>query len=85
MTGMSCSGKPGTSAFTVAVVPGAGVADSVKPVVSGTGDDAEPAGDDADDGVDVPVGDGAAEPSDDGVHAEAATATPTASRANPRD
>ncbi|MFJ6454162.1 MULTISPECIES: hypothetical protein [Micrococcaceae] len=91
MTGINCSGKPGTRAFTVAVAPGAGVADSVAVAVSGADADAE-AEPDPDaagvDGVDcdeASVGEGAAEPPEGGVHAEAATATLAASRANPRD
>lgn len=88
MTGMSCSGKPGTSAFTVAVASGAGWGVSVNAVVSGEA--VEPEGDDGvgaavDDGEDALVSDGAAVPPGDGVHAEAAKATLTASRANPRD
>ena len=78
--------------MTVAVALASGALDSVKPVVSGEGvllaGDAVPAGDGADEAdVDeaAPVGDGPAEPLGDGVHAEAATATLTASRANPRD
>ncbi|WP_315973383.1 hypothetical protein [Paenarthrobacter sp. JL.01a] len=95
MTGISFSGNPGTSALTVAVAFGSGVVDSVKPVVSGEGsllgDEALPVGDTLPDGdgvevdEDAPDDDGAAEPPVDGVHAEAATATLTASRANPRD
>lgn len=89
MTGISCAGKPGTSAFTVAVVSGAGAGDSVNVVVSGEAVDPETDGD----GVDVawvdaeaaPDVDGAAVPPGDGVHADAAKATLTASRANPRD
>lgn len=92
MTGMSFSGNPGTSALTVAVALASGALDSVKPVVSGAGvllaGEAVPAGDGADEADEdeaAPVGDGPAEPLGDGVHAEAATATLTASRANPRD
>ncbi|WP_429390632.1 hypothetical protein [Paenarthrobacter sp. TE4293] len=86
ITGMSFSGKPGTSAFTVAVAPGAGVADAVDAAVPAADAELEPVGDDdADDGDEESVGEGAAEPPGDGVHAEAATATLTASRANPRD
>ena len=88
ITGMSCSGKPGTSAFTVAVASGAAAGVSVNEVVSG--DAVEPEADDdgvgvADDGEEALVADGAAEPPGDGVHAEAAKATLTASRVNPRD
>ncbi|MGJ3192826.1 hypothetical protein [Paenarthrobacter sp. FR1] len=57
---------------------------SVLPVVSGVGVALEGAGDVVDDCEEAPVGDGAAEPLGDGVHAEAATATVAASRANPR-
>ena len=78
--------------MTVAVALASGALDSVKPVVSGEGvllaGDAVPAGDAADEADEdeaAPVGDGPAEPLGDGVHAEAATATLTASRANPRD
>lgn len=78
--------------MTVAVALASGALDSVKPVVSGEGvlltGDAVPAGDGADEADEdeaAPVGDGPAEPLGDGVHAEAATATLTASRANPRD
>ncbi len=89
MTGISCSGNPGTSALTVAVAFGSGVLDSVKPVVSGEAVllawEAVADGDGAEVDEEVPVGDGAAELPGDGVHAEAATATLTASRANPRD
>lgn len=89
MTGMSCAGNPGTSAFTVAVVSGAGAGVSVNVVVSGEAVEPEA----EDDGVGaawvdaeaVPDVDGAAEPPGDGVHADAAKATLTASRANPRD
>jgi len=88
MTGMSCWGKPGTSAFTVAVASGTGAVVPVEAVAEGA---AEPDGvaaalDVAGDDVEAaPLGDGAAEPPVDGVQAEAATATLTASRANPRD
>lgn len=92
MTGMSFSGNPGTSALTVAVALGSGALDSVNPVVSGEGvllaEDAVPEGEgagEADEDEAAPVDDGAAEPLGDGVHAETATATLTASRANPRD
>ncbi|VXB62749.1 hypothetical protein ARTHRO9V_160413 [Arthrobacter sp. 9V] len=89
MTGMSCAGKPGTNALTVAVVSGAGAGVSVKVVVSGEAVDPDA----EDDGVGVawvdaeavPGVDGDAEPPGDGVHADAAKATLTASRANPRD
>ncbi len=88
MTGMSCSGKPGTSALTVAVASGAAAGVSVNEVVSGEA--VEPEADDdgvgvADDGEEALEADGAAEPPGDGVHADAAKATLTASRANPRD
>ncbi|MGR0160944.1 hypothetical protein [Paenarthrobacter nitroguajacolicus] len=90
MTGMSCSGKPGTSAFTVAVASGAGAGDSVAEVDSGEAVEPEADVDGVDvvvvdDGVEVLEADGAAEPPGDCVHAEAAKATLTASRANPRD
>ncbi|WP_348651494.1 hypothetical protein [Paenarthrobacter nitroguajacolicus] len=92
MTGMSFSGNPGTSALTVAVASGAGAPDSVAPVVWGDAvlppEEAVPVGvevDEAGDDEELPEADGAAEPLGDGVHAEAATATLTASRANPRD
>jgi hypothetical protein len=89
MTGISCAGNPGTSAFTVAVASGAGAGVSVNVVVSGEAVEPEA----EDDGVDVAwvdaeagLGvDGAAEPPGVGVHAVAAKATLTASRANPRD
>ncbi|WP_309074317.1 hypothetical protein [Paenarthrobacter sp.] len=88
MTGMSCSGKPGTSAFTVAVASGTGAGVSVNEVVSGEA--VVPESDDdgvgvADDGEEELVADGAAVPPGDGVQAEAAKATLTASRVNPRD
>ncbi|MGO4432647.1 hypothetical protein AB4Y88_04890 [Paenarthrobacter sp. RAF9] len=87
MTGISCCGKPGTKAFTVAVASGAG---AVVPGDAVAEDVAEPDGvgaaldEDEDDAEAASLGDGAAEPPVDGVQAEAATATLTASRANPR-
>nr|WP_314326379.1 hypothetical protein [Paenarthrobacter ilicis] len=89
MTGISCWGNPGTSALTVAVEPGTGAAE---PLVGAGVTVAE--ADDADVGAlalevvpadGEPLGDDPALVSGAGVHAEAATATLTASRANPRD
>ncbi|XBO25200.1 hypothetical protein ABI796_08040 [Paenarthrobacter aurescens] len=89
MTGMSCAGKPGTSALTVAVASGAGAGVSVKVVVSGEAVEPETevdgVGDACVDADAAPGVEGAAEPPGDGVHAEAAKATLAASRANPRD
>lgn len=89
ITGMSCAGNPGTKAFTVAVASCAGVADSVGAVVPGEAVEPAPevdgVGVEAGEADEEPDADGAAEPPGDGVHAEAAKATLTASRANPRD
>ena len=85
ITGMSCSGKPGTRAPTVAVAPGAGTADPEEP---GVCDEDEEAGEE---GVAVEEPEEFADPEVaaglvvDGVQAETARATLAASRANPRD
>lgn len=86
ITGMSCSGKPGTKAPTVAVAPGTGPADAD---VSGAfdEDDAEAGEEGAavEESEEFPDADGAAGLLVGGVQAETARATLAASRANPRD
>ncbi|MGO4589804.1 hypothetical protein [Paenarthrobacter sp. 2TAF44] len=85
ITGMSCSGKPGTKAPTVAVAPGTGPADPDE-----SGACVEDEGDAGEDGAaveeseELPDADGAGLLVG-GVQAETARATLAASRANPRD
>ncbi|GLU61004.1 hypothetical protein Pure05_35150 [Paenarthrobacter ureafaciens] len=84
MTGINCWGKPSTSAPTVAVALGAGAGAVLLPEGVAVAE-ALPAEGDAETGAldDVPE-EGAAEPPDGWVQAEAVMATPTASRASPR-
>jgi hypothetical protein len=86
ITGMSCSGKPGTRAPTVAVAPGAGSADPEEPGVCD--EDEEAAGEegaDVEESEELPDPEAASGLVVDGVQAETARATLAASRANPRD
>ena len=86
ITGMSCSGKPGTKAPTVAVAPGTGPADAVAP--GACDEDEEEAGEEGaavEESEELPDAGGADGLLVDGVQAETARATLAASRANPRD
>ncbi|BCW35668.1 hypothetical protein StoSoilA2_17240 [Arthrobacter sp. StoSoilA2] len=86
ITGMSCSGKPGTKAPTVAVAPGTGPADA--DVSGACDDDGSEAGEEVvavEESGEFPDAGVAAGLPGDGVQAETARATLAASRVNPRD
>lgn len=84
ITGISCCGKPSTSAPTVAVALGAGAGAVLLPEGVAVADALPVEGEDETEALDDVPGEGAAEPPDGWVHAEAVTATHTASRASPR-